>query len=123
MNIKTFSGFIKKVVIIDAISAVIVLLYWYLKGPQNLVNLVDSFSFGGIFLMIPGALIYAGPRPFLGIAFNKLNKPVQKTKDEQNRQIDEYKNEQKFHRTIGLMLLTAGVLLILIGLLIYAIGD
>lgn len=125
MKIKDLTGFLQKIIIIDAISAVIVLLYWFIKGPHNLVHLVDCFSYGGIFLMIPGAFIYIGPRSVLGKSFLGRNVTKQSTpieKSVSDSQTEEYKKEQIFYRRVGTMLLIAGIVLILIGLLIYAVG-
>ena len=120
MNIKGFIRFIKKILIIDTISITIILLFWFIKGPQNLVFLVDCFSFGGILLMIPGAFIYIGPRSIPGLSINKQQISVKKIESEE--QLEEDKKKNLFFRRIGMQLLLAGILLILISLFTYAIG-
>ena len=120
MNIKDFLKFLMKIIIIDFVSIIIIFLYWFIKGPQNLVHLVDCLSVGGIILMIPGVLVYASPKSISGRNFKRSYISVKETISEDK--LKEDKENNLFFRRISIMLLLAGTLLILISLLVYIIG-
>lgn len=111
---------LKRVLILDAVTVPLILVYWWLKGPHTVVQLSNCLVIGGGVLIIIGFLFYGGNRAAFGDFTLQYARTVSSMGLAERQQQDWADHVKGYLDTV--LFLIAGVISGVMGILIHILG-
>jgi len=113
-------NFLKRALVLDAVTVPVMLVYWWLKGPHTVVHLSNCFVIGGGILLIMGFLFYGGGRAASGDFTLQYARSVSSMGLAERQQQDWTDHVKGYLDTV--LFLIAGVISVVIGIIVHTIG-
>ena len=111
---------LKRALVLDAITVPMMLVYWWVKGPQTVVHLSNCFVIGGRLLMIIGFLFYGEGRAASGDFTLQYARSVSSMGLAERQQQDWTDQVKGYLATV--LFLIAGVISCVMGIIVHTIG-
>jgi len=113
-------NFLKRALVLDAVTVPVMLVYWWLKGPHTVVHLSNCFVIGGGILLIMGFLFYGGGRAASGDFTLQYARSVSSMGLAERQQQDWTDHVKGYLDTV--LFVIAGVISVVMGIIVYTIG-